>query len=81
MRPLTARQKQLLAFIETFRTASGRAPSVKEMQAHMGYRQHGAVLAKLRSLERRGLIVRSPVRDITLPWLRRVGRVIEGEGS
>jgi SOS-response transcriptional repressor LexA len=55
-RPLTARQRELFEFIGTFSAEHGRSPCVKEMQAAMHYRQHGAVLAKLHSLERRGYI-------------------------
>jgi repressor LexA len=60
MRTLTAKQKDLLATIKSFKEAKGYSPTVRELQSHYGYKSPTVIQKRLESLEKRGLIEREP---------------------
>ncbi|MEO1223339.1 MAG: hypothetical protein AAFX92_03855 [Pseudomonadota bacterium] len=55
---LTPRQAQLLAFIKSEIARRDVAPTIAEMEAHLGVRSKSTILEKLNALERCGAIVR-----------------------
>lgn len=55
---MTERQREVYAFILTFRAEHGVVPSIREMCAAFGWRSTNAAADKLDALERRGLIRR-----------------------
>ena len=60
MKPLTHRQRELLAFIEDYIDQNGYPPSIREMASHMGIRSTNGVNDHLKALERKGFILRNP---------------------
>lgn len=54
----TDRQRRVLRFIHEYFVAEGAPPTLREIGAHMGIRSTNGVADHLRSLERRGLIVK-----------------------
>ena len=60
MRPkLTARQQQILAYIEQEITTTGVPPSIRQIGAALGIRSTNGVRAHLKALEKKGYIHRS----------------------
>lgn len=57
---LTARQLQVLNYIEDSLERSGVMPSTREIQDHFGFASQTAAMNHLRALERKGVIVRLP---------------------
>jgi repressor LexA len=57
---LTARQNQVLTFIEESLERTGVMPSTREIQDHFGFASQTAAMNHLRALERKGVIVRLP---------------------
>jgi repressor LexA len=57
---LTARQSQVLTFIEESLERTGVMPSTREIQDHFGFASQTAAMNHLRALERKGVIIRSP---------------------
>jgi len=57
---MTARQREVLEFIESRQAADGVMPSTREIQQHFGFASQTAALNHLRALERKGAIVRRP---------------------
>jgi repressor LexA len=57
---LTARQSQVLTFIEESLERTGVMPSTREIQEHFGFASQTAAMNHLRALERKGVIIRSP---------------------
>lgn len=57
---LTARQRQVLEYIEERQSADGMVPSTREIQQHFGFASQTAAVTHLRALERKGAIVRQP---------------------
>ena len=57
---LTARQNQVLTFIEESQERTGMMPSTREIQEHFGFASQTAAMNHLRALERKGVIVRRP---------------------
>jgi len=57
---LTARQHEVLAFIEQSQERTGVVPSTREIQEHFGFASQTAAMNHLRALERKGVIVRQP---------------------
>lgn len=55
-KPLTPKQKKLLAFIESFYSKKGYAPSQKEIAAHFGFSSLGTVQNYLVRLEKFGFL-------------------------
>lgn len=55
---LTARQREVLAYIEERQDTDGLVPSTREIQHHFGFASQTAALNHLRALERKGAIVR-----------------------
>jgi repressor LexA len=55
---LTARQQQILEFIEASQQTSGFVPSTREIQQHFGFASQTAAVNHLRALERKGVILR-----------------------
>jgi SOS-response transcriptional repressor LexA len=60
-RPMTARQSQCLAFIESFISDRGISPTLREIAAGMNISSINGVNDHLKALERRGLITRDPM--------------------
>ena len=81
---LTARQRQVLEFIESEGRGSGRPPTVREIAEHFGFRSPRAASDHLDALERKGWIERDrgSARGIRLPdppgGIPIVGRVAAG---
>jgi repressor LexA len=57
---LTARQLQVLNYIEESLERTGVMPSTREIQDHFGFASQTAAMNHLRALERKGVIVRLP---------------------
>ena len=57
---LTARQHQVLTYIEDSLEKTGVMPSTREIQEHFGFASQTAAMNHLRALERKGVIVRLP---------------------
>jgi len=57
---LTARQVQVLSYIEESLEQTGVMPSTREIQDHFGFASQTAAMNHLRALERKGVIVRLP---------------------
>lgn len=57
---LTARQLQVLTYIEESLERTGVMPSTREIQDHFGFASQTAAMNHLRALERKGVIVRLP---------------------
>lgn len=55
---LTARQSEVLEFIETAQRQSGVMPSTREIQQHFGFASQTAAVNHLRALEKKGVIQR-----------------------
>jgi len=55
---LTKRQKEILAFIESFLDRHGYSPSLEEIGAHFGFASPNAAFKHLQALEKRGFIRR-----------------------
>lgn len=53
---LTAKEKQLLRFIEAYQSENGASPTVKEMRQHMGLKSDGFVVHCLKSLTQKSAI-------------------------
>lgn len=58
--PLTARQQEILKFVEEYFERHGCAPTMREIGAACGAVQVNAVAWHLERLEERGLIARDP---------------------
>ncbi|HUU00851.1 MAG TPA: transcriptional repressor LexA [Myxococcota bacterium] len=58
MRELTARQQQLLSFIEEYAIEHGFPPAIREMADHMGISSTNGVNDHLKALERKGYLSR-----------------------
>jgi repressor LexA len=60
MQELTARQRQVLEFIEACRHSTGVPPSLREIAAHFQFQSMTAALDHVRALERKGFLTRRP---------------------
>ena len=60
MEELTARQHEVLGYIQLHMREEGTWPSFREIQAHFGYQSTNAVMGHVRALERKGYISRVP---------------------
>ena len=85
MRPLTARQAEILALIQNFMERSGFPPTRAEIAAQLGFRSANAAEEHLRALERKGVLDILPgasrgiqLKQSGLPGLPLVGRVAAG---
>lgn len=58
MKSLTARQKEILDFIEQHEWRNGFWPSIREIQKRFNFRSTNAVMGHLRALERKGALER-----------------------
>lgn len=59
MTALTPRQEVLLAFLRDYQLKHGFAPSIREMQLHLGNSSVNGVLVHLVALEKKGVIRRA----------------------
>lgn len=85
MRPLTARQAEILALIQEFMDAQGFPPTRAEIAERLGFRSANAAEEHLRALERKGILDILPgasrgiqLRQAGLPGLPLIGRVAAG---
>ncbi len=53
---LTARQKQVLRFIEKYQMDNGRSPTIKEIRIHFNLSSDNGVIKHLNSLRKKGVI-------------------------
>jgi SOS-response transcriptional repressor LexA len=60
---LTSRQIQLLGFLRSYYAAHGIAPSIEEMQAHLGNKSKSGAHRIILALEERGAIRRLPFKS------------------
>jgi repressor LexA len=60
MAALTVRQQEILGFIRLHARSKGYWPSIREIQAHFGFRSTNAVAGHLRALQSKGVIDRVP---------------------
>ena len=60
MKALTARQQEILSFIENYQWRNGYWPSIREIQDQFGFKSTNAVMGHLRALEKKGMIERIP---------------------
>jgi repressor LexA len=85
MRPLTARQAEILALIQDFMEKSGFPPTRAEIAEKLGFRSANAAEEHLRALERKGMLDILPgasrgiqLKQSGLPGLPLIGRVAAG---
>ena len=85
MRPLTARQAEILALIQDFMEQSGFPPTRAEIATKLGFRSANAAEEHLRALERKGILDILPgasrgiqLKQSGLPGLPLIGRVAAG---
>jgi repressor LexA len=71
---LTARQKEVLRFIEEFQLKHGVVPSTREIQAQFGFASQTAAMNHLRALERKGVIQRQPGKARAVAMVSQLGR-------
>lgn len=76
---LTARQREVLNFIEERHATDGVMPSTREIQQHFGFASQTAALNHLRALERKGAIIRQPgkARAVAVATHLRRSRIID----
>jgi len=74
MKELTARQHEILGFIQLYFREEQNWPSIREIQEHFGYSSTNAVVGHLRALERKGCLSRSP-------WRARTFKVTYDDGT
>lgn len=60
MKKLTARQEEILSFIENYEWRNRYWPSIREIQEKFGFKSTNAVMGHLRALERKGMLERIP---------------------
>jgi repressor LexA len=60
MKPLTARQQEILVFLAWHHEERGFWPSIRDIQAKFGFRSTNAVIGHLRALEAKGHLERTP---------------------
>lgn len=60
MKDLTARQKEILSFIENYEWRNRYWPSIREIQEKFGFKSTNAVMGHLRALEKKNVIERIP---------------------
>jgi len=58
MKDLTLRQQEILGYLQLHSRNEGYWPSIREIQAHFGFKSTNAVMGHLRALERKGYISR-----------------------
>jgi repressor LexA len=85
MRPLTARQAEILALIQDFMERSGFPPTRAEIASQLGFKSANAAEEHLRALERKGILDILPgasrgiqLKQAGLPGLPLIGRVAAG---
>jgi repressor LexA len=85
MRPLTARQAEILALIQDFMESSGFPPTRAEIAEKLGFKSANAAEEHLRALERKGILDILPgasrgiqLKQAGLPGLPLIGRVAAG---
>ena len=85
MRPLTARQAEILALIQDFMEQFGFPPTRAEIATKLGFRSANAAEEHLRALERKGILDILPgasrgiqLKQSGLPGLPLIGRVAAG---
>lgn len=69
MKPLSARQEQILKFIKDYTAETGFPPSVREIGEGVGLSSPASVYAQLNTLQKKGVLNRagSKTRSVTLP--------------
>lgn len=85
MRPLTARQAEILALIQDFMERSGFPPTRAEIAERLGFKSANAAEEHLRALEKKGILDILPgasrgiqLKQSGLPGLPLIGRVAAG---
>ncbi len=85
MRPLTARQAEILALIQDFMERCGFPPTRAEIAEKLGFKSANAAEEHLRALERKGILDILPgasrgiqLKQAGLPGLPLIGRVAAG---
>lgn len=78
MHGLTARQKEILDFIENYAKERGHAPSFRDIMNHFGFRSTAAVYNHLEALKKKGAIQTLPraSRSISLQRSKQAEEVI-----
>jgi repressor LexA len=71
---LTARQREVLDYIEGRQSRDGLMPSTREIQQHFGFASQTAVMNHLRALERKGSIVRQSGKARAMTLTSQLGR-------
>ncbi len=68
---LTARQKQVLAFVEQYRSERGVPPTMREVQQAFGFASVNAAAGHLAAIEKKGFLrrARGRARSMALPML------------
>lgn len=55
---LTAKQQEVLSFVDGFRRVHGMSPTLREVQSHFGFASSFAAQRHLKALERKGALIR-----------------------
>jgi len=58
MKDLTLRQQEILGYLQVHSREHGYWPSIRDIQAHFGFKSTNAVMGHLRALEKKGCISR-----------------------
>jgi repressor LexA len=72
---LTARQQQILTFVEDRQRQTGFVPTLQETAEHFGFKSPNAVRQHLRLIEKKGYVHRLPGRSRALVVVRQKARV------
>lgn len=67
---------RILLFIQTYTEVRGCAPTIKEIAAHVGYASVNTIWWRLKTLERKGLIVRKPFGGRAIGLVKPIARVL-----
>jgi len=74
IQPLTARQKEILDYLEGFTADCGYPPTVREVCAATGLKSPRSVSQHLQALERKGYIKRGRDKSRAIKFLHKTGR-------
>ena len=66
MIPVTKRQQEVFEFIEQSWTQNGYSPTVRDIEAHFGFKSPNGAMCHLKALQRKGLICWERYRSRTI---------------
>lgn len=73
-RPLTERQREILAYLESFSAEHGYAPTMREIADHFGWTAPHSAVDHVEALERKGYVTRQAGQARTIVLVKAVPR-------